>query len=214
MAKVHSPATFAAGLITAGAGLYFVVVGVRLAGAAPALGLLVVCAGLAFGLSGIRIAAQGLTDTEDAAPGALASEAPAPEAPAPEAPAPLHLLMSLAPIGIVFWLAVLATWMAFAGDGTLARIAFAFGALVAWGYFIMLARRSLETLQPDVPVMRALRPPAGVGAASLRHKIFGRARRPGAASQWRAPVRPRRHARSPIEIRWQRSALAGRRRSA
>ncbi|HKA71147.1 MAG TPA: hypothetical protein VKE26_05035, partial [Xanthobacteraceae bacterium] len=135
MAKPCSPAAFAAGLTTAGAGLYFVIVGVRLVaapGAPAALGLLVVCAGLAFGLSGIRIAAQGRGDEihEDAA---VADAAVADAADAPETTDALTI-QSIAPAVIVFCLAAVASWIALAGDGQ-ARPAFTLGALVAWIYF-------------------------------------------------------------------------------
>jgi len=197
MAKPCSPAAFAAGLTTAGAGLYFVIVGVRLVaapGAPAALGLLVVCAGLAFGLSGIRIAAQGRGDEidEDAAVADAADE--------PETTDALTI-QSIAPAVIVFCLAALATWIALAGDGQ-ARPAFALGALVAWIYFIVLAHRSLAMLRrpaaPAVlpqPLARPVVPPQppapdtlARSRAALWPKTFAaRMRRPNGASHWRRP---------------------------
>lgn len=197
MAKPCSPAAFAAGLTTAGAGLYFVIVGVRLVaapGAPAALGLLVVCAGLAFGLSGIRIAAQGRGDEidEDAA---VVDAADAPET------TDALTIQSIAPAVIVFCLAALATWIALAGDGQ-ARPAFAFGALVAWIYFIVLAHRSLAMLRrpaappvPPQPLVRPVVPPQppvpdtlARSRAALWPKTFAaRMRRPNGASHWRRP---------------------------
>jgi hypothetical protein len=153
MAKPRSPAAVAAGLTTAGAGLYFVLVGVRLAvasGVPSGLGALVVCAGLAFGLSGLRIATQGFGGGEtDERTGA----ADAPDA--ADAPA-ASTIESLAPVAIVLCLAAVATWIAIAGEGRL-RFAFAFGALVTWAYFIVLARRSAPALRDRMPRRLAFR---------------------------------------------------------
>ena len=166
MGKPRSPATLMAGLTTAGAGLYFVLVGVRLAaapGVPSGLGLLVVCAGLAFGLSGLRIATQGLsgggesderTSTEDTAD---TSDAPA-----------AATIESFAPVAIVFCLAAVATWIAVAGEGRL-RLAFAFGALVTWAYFIVLARRSVPALRAANAAAAA----AATAAPSARDALFG-----------------------------------------
>ena len=197
MAKPCSPAAFAAGLTTAGAGLYFVIVGVRLVaapGAPAALGLLVVCAGLAFGLSGIRIAAQGRGDEIDEDAGVVDA------ADAPETTDALTI-QSIAPAVIVFCLAALATWIALAGDGQ-ARPAFALGALVAWIYFIVLAHRSLAMLRrpaapavPPQPLVRPVVPPQppvpdtlARSRGALWPKTFAaRMRRPNGASHLRRP---------------------------
>jgi len=182
MAQPRSAAAFAAGLTTAGAGLYFVVVGVRLVaapGVPAALGLLVVCAGLAFGLSGIRIAAQGRGDEvdEDAA---VMDAADLPEA------TDALTIHSIAPAAIVCCLAAVATWIALAGDGR-ARAAFAIGALIAWIYFIVLAQRSLAILRrpaaPAVPPQPLARPRGALWPKT----IAARMRRPNGASHWRRP---------------------------
>ena len=153
MAKSRSPAAVAAGLTTAGAGLYFVLVGVRLAvasGVPSGLGALVICAGLAFGFSGLRIATQGFGGDEIDERASAEDAADTSHAPA------AATIESLAPVAIVFCLAAVATWIAIAGEGRL-RFAFAFGALVTWGYFVVLAHRSAPALRGRMPRRLAFR---------------------------------------------------------
>jgi len=149
MARPRLSATFVAGLITAGAGLYFVAAGLRQAlvpGAAPAPGLLVVCAGLAFGLSGLRAATQSLLDSETAEPADGAETAIATTADA----APwIREVQSFAPLPVAFCLGVIITWIAVAGGGsTLACLAFGFGALVTWACFLVLVHARLRDTPP------------------------------------------------------------------
>lgn len=148
------------GLIAAGAGLYFSLVGLGLVpapGRANAPGWVVACAGLVFLLGGLAVALQGAAGADGN--GRLPAGAPA----------WINIARHFAVLVVVGCLASVGTWVALRGQADkfsmslpvvgkigiggigfaemFARGGFGIGALITWLYFVALARRSLRLLR-------------------------------------------------------------------
>ena len=135
-------AKVALGLVTAGGGLYFMLVGL---GVLPppsgpnAPGWVVIACGLIFLLGGLAVVGQ-----------AAAKAGPSGDLPA-DAPLWAKLLQHAAVLVIVGCFAAIGTWISmfgqadkFSGWVGLSRFAFGLGALVMWLFFVALVRRMVR----------------------------------------------------------------------
>lgn len=143
----------AIGLITAGAGLYFTLIGAGVLpppkGGANAPGWIVVCAGLAFLLGGIAVLRQAIPGGEVGPDGKLPDEAPR----------WMHVMHHMTGVAVLALLAAIGSWVAF-GPGPRSftasssltgsfdpgewagRVAFGLGALLVWLFTIAFAVRA------------------------------------------------------------------------
>ena len=133
------------GLLTAGIGLYFALVGLGLApppSRANAPGGVVVACGMVFLLGGVAVLVQALGGANDQ--GELPSDASI----------WLTVIQHLVGLGVVGCLAAIGSWIAllgrseaFSGPVAVARFAFGVGAVISWLYFFALLRRTLRSVR-------------------------------------------------------------------